>query len=442
VPEIVETERLKSYSPAADAPKTLSDSADRVPGRSGFARPARVLMVESNEDGTVGGSHQALYDLALRIDHRDFEPVALFNQDNVFVNKLRARGIEVVVFDGVVGYERERNRNGWRAGKLLRSSQAVLRRRRELKRLNVDLLHLNNSPGVGSDDWLPAARLAGIPCVVTAMGDAGRPRGTVHRWLYRKFDVYLAISHYMAAILRKHGVDSQRIELVYLGVDFENLRARLTRSTEAVRAELNVRPGQLLALMVGNIRAWKGQREVIAAVRLLPRDIQRRLRVCFAGATAPVDAAYAADLRDEIARGGLEDCITFLGPRSDVADLYSAADIALHASTTPEPFGLVVPEAMSLKCAVIAASSGGPAEVITPGTGFLCNPSQPGEYAAALEQLVRDESLRRAIAEAGPARAALFSIERTVEGTERVYRRALANFARSASGERAVSSRS
>ena len=441
MPQTVEPERSKPYAPIVDSPESARGSIDLPLRRSEAPRPARVLIVESNEDGTVGGSHQALYDLALRMDRASFEPIALFYQDNVFVNKLRSRGIQVVVFDDVVGRERELNRAGWRAGKALRFGRAVMRRRKELRRLKIDLLHLNNSPGVGSDDWLPAARLAGIPCVVTAMGDAGRPRKSVHRWLYRSFDVYLAISHYMAAILRNHGVDPNRIELVYLGVDFDALKARLVRSRDAVRHELNVAADQLLVLMVGNIRAWKGQREVVAAIRLLPEHIRRRLRVCFAGGTALVDSGYEAELREEIAEAGLEDCISFLGSRSDVADLYSAADIAVHASTTPEPFGLVVPEAMALKCAVIAASSGGPAEVITPGTGFLCDPSQPREYAAALEQLVRDESLRRAIADAGPARAAQFSIERTVKGTERVYHRALGNLAASESRKGAIDSR-
>jgi glycosyltransferase involved in cell wall biosynthesis len=394
-------------------------SANRGP------RPARVLIVETNQDGTVGGSYQALFDLAARLDRARFEPIVLFYQENVFVSRLRARGIEVVLFDEIARKEREINKSGRPVAKLLGFGTAVLRRRRELRRLRIDLLHLNNSPGVGNDDWLPAARLVGIPCVVTAMGESGRPRRWIHRWLYRRFDMYLAISRYMAGVLRQQGVDPRRIELVYLGVDFKNLRARRVRSSEAMRAELGVAPDQLLVLMVGNIRAWKGQREVVAALRLLPPEIRSRLRVFFAGATASMDSVYEAELRDEVAAGGLGDCVSFLGSRSDISDLYGAADIAVHASTTPEPFGLVVPEAMALNCAVIAASFGGPAEVITPGTGFLCNPSVPQQYADVLEQLVRDESLRRAIAAAGPERAALFSIERAVEGTQRIYERAL-----------------
>jgi glycosyltransferase involved in cell wall biosynthesis len=425
VTQTVESERLKPFQASVSSrPPDLA--RDHSPAKDGEAvRPARVLIVETNQDGTVGGSYQALFDLATRIDRARFEPIAMFYQDNVFVSRLRARGIEVVVFDEIARKERENIRSRRPIANLLGLGTAVLRRRRELRRLRIDLLHLNNSPGVGNDDWLPAARLAGIPCVVTAMGESGRPRRRIHRWLYRRFDLYLAISRHMAGVLREQGVDPDRIELIYLGVDFENLRASNVRSSEAVRAELGVAPHQLLVLMVGNIRAWKGQREVIAALRLLPETIRARLRVCFAGATAAADSSYEAELRDEIAAGGLSDCVSLLGSRSDVPDLYAAADIAVHASTNPEPFGLVVPEAMALRCAVIAASSGGPAEVITPGTGFLCDPSKPEEYARVLEQLVRDEPLRQAIAAAAPARASFFSIDRNVSATSRAYGRAL-----------------
>ena len=421
----LETELSKPYNAAVSSSRAETPRADSPPTANREPGPARVLIVETNQDGTVGGSYQALFDLAVRIDRARFEPIALFYQDNVFVSRLRARGIEVVLFDEIARKEREAIKPGRPITNLFGLRAAVLRRRRELRRLRIDLLHMNNSPRVGNDDWLPAARLVGIPCVVTAMGESGRPGRRIHRWLYRRFDLYLAISRYMAGVLREQGVDPQRIELVHLGVDFENLRARRVRSTEAVRAELGVAPNQLLVLMVGNIRAWKGQREVIAALRLLPEDIRARLRVFFAGATTTSDSGYEADLRNEVAAGGLGDCVSFLGARSDVSDLYGAADIAVHASTTPEPFGLVVPEAMAFNCAMIAASSGGPADVITPGTGFLCNPFEPKEYAHALTQLVRDDAMRQAIAAAGAERAALFSIERNVEGTERVYQRAL-----------------
>jgi glycosyltransferase involved in cell wall biosynthesis len=395
-------------------------------GPASAQRVARVLIVESNEDGTVGGSHQALFDLVVRFEQTSFEPVVLFYEENAFASRLRDRGIEVVLFDELTEKRRGMIPIRGPVSKAIRFGMDILHCRRELQRLQIDLLHMNNSPSVGNDNWLPAARLLGIPCIVTAMGNPDRPRRLIHRWLYRRFDLYLAISRHVADGLRAQGVDPRRIKLNYAGVDFDTLRERVSRPREVVRRDLGVHADQVLVLMVGNIREWKGQREVLAAVCMLPRYILDRMRFFFVGAAGVVDAQYEAELRKEVARSGLAGCVTFLGARSDVPDLFRAADIAIHASITPEPFGLVVPEAMALGCAVIAASSGGPAEVIVPGTGLLCDPAQPEQYARALEQMIRDDAGRRAIAAAGPARAAIFGIEPNVAGTLSAYRALLA----------------
>ena len=38
-------------------------------------KPRRILLVEMNEDGTVGGSHQAQFDLVRLMDRERFQPV-------------------------------------------------------------------------------------------------------------------------------------------------------------------------------------------------------------------------------------------------------------------------------------------------------------------------------------------------------------------------------
>ena len=64
-------------------------------------RPKRVLLIECNEDGTIGGSHQALFDLVRSLDKARYEPVVLFYQSNIYEEKLRALGIEVHSFEEV-----------------------------------------------------------------------------------------------------------------------------------------------------------------------------------------------------------------------------------------------------------------------------------------------------------------------------------------------------
>jgi glycosyltransferase involved in cell wall biosynthesis len=56
---------------------------------------------------------------------------------------------------------------------------------------------------------------------------------------------------------------------------------------------------------------------------------------------------------------------------------------------------------------------------------MLVPPSDVAAFAAALERLLRDATLRSAIAARGPARAELFGVDRMIEGTKSVYRRLL-----------------
>jgi glycosyltransferase involved in cell wall biosynthesis len=44
--------------------------------------------------------------------------------------------------------------------------------------------------------------------------------------------------------------------------------------------------------------------------------------------------------------------------------MYAAMDVVVHASRMPEPFGLVVVEAMAAGKPVVATAAGGPAEII------------------------------------------------------------------------------
>lgn len=387
-------------------------------------RSRRILLVESNEDGTVGGSYQAQFDLARLLDRAGFQPVVLFNQDNLFAARLRALGIEVHIFEAERAVERAAYGSGQRSRKFREMGRAILRRRRFLQGRHIDLLHLNNHPSFTCYDWLPAARLAGIPCVVNAMGDAEDDR-LVSRALMRRYDRVIAISEFMRGRMLELGIPDRRITTVYLGLDAQAYRARVRRSPSEVRQELGVPADRVLVVMVGNLKFWKGQHVVLEALAGLPGDLKGRLTVLFVGATAPMGERYAESLRDTVRREGLEDVARFVGSRQDVPDLVNAADICLHASVMPEPFGLVVLEAMALGRPMIAARIGGPAEILTPESGLLFDPAQPAELTAALSRLATDRLLRERIGQAALRRVEEFSLERNVAGNVQVYRELL-----------------
>jgi glycosyltransferase involved in cell wall biosynthesis len=75
----------------------------------------------------------------------------------------------------------------------------------------------------------------------------------------------------------------------------------------------------------------------------------------------------------------------------------------------------------------VAFRVGGLPEVIEDQrSGLLVPAGDVAAFANAIDRLVRDEDLRRNLAAAGPERAAEFSVERMVRGTEAVYESVLA----------------
>jgi len=388
-------------------------------------RPARILHVEGNEDGTVGGSHRGLVDLVTGVDRTRFEPVVLFYQDNPHVAPLRQAGIEVRTWDDVRQHERQLRRGGGVA-KYQDFVGAIRRRAGLLRALNVALVHMNNSPRSGFDDWLPAARLVGVPCITFAMGDAVI-ESPIARFMARRFDHVISISNYMHVAMGAIGVSDRRLTLAHLGVDGPTLRAAVTAPRQATRASLGAGDDDVLVIMVGNIREWKGQSVLVDAVAGIADDLRSRILVRFVGAAATTGADAASDadyhraLEARILNAGLDDRVSFLGARNDVPSLFAAADIAVHASIIAEPFGLVVPEAMVHGTPVIASKFGGPGEVITSECGRLFDPAVPAELTAHLTELATDAGLRRALGREAQRRVEEFSVRAMVRTIERVY---------------------
>ena len=133
------------------------------------------------------------------------------------------------------------------------------------------------------------------------------------------------------------------------------------------------------------------------------------------------DEPYAAALRETITRYGLQATVSLLGERTDASEIMQASDIVLHASTMPEPFGLVVVEGMALGRAVVAAGIGGPVEIVTPESGVLFDPTRPEALSTVLESLATDPEKRRQLGEGGRRRAEYFSLKRNVDSLQSLY---------------------
>lgn len=392
-----------------------------------MAPPIRTLHVEAAEDGTVGGSFRSLTDLARGLPPRGVEPTVLFYQDNPLADELRGAGIEVVVWAEPRARELHLRRTAGRLRRTVDALAAIRRRRSLLRSLAPDVLHLNNNPLIGADDWLPAARLAGIPCVASMRGYSEYDPGALARRALAGYARIIPVSHHVAACPTIRAAPPERVRVIHNGVDLGRIpdASGRDRAREAVRAELGVGGDGFLAVMAGTIRDWKGQLQVVEAVAGLPTPLRDRLTLALAGGWSEEDLPYVETVRGAIARAGLPGQVRVLGHRADILDLLAAADVAIHASLTPEPFGLVLVEALGVGTPLLAADRGGPVEILEEGGGLLHDPEDPSQLRGHLERLMTAPRLLVELASQALPAASRFSIERTRDRMADLYREVL-----------------
>lgn len=112
------------------------------------------------------------------------------------------------------------------------------------------------------------------------------------------------------------------------------------------------------------------------------------------------------DIRQAVADAGLEEQVRFLGyvEDADVPELYKWCDVFLHPQTHVgqgndfEGFGLVIADAMSFGCAVLAGEAGGPKEFVKDGVrGLVVDGLDSVALKAALRELLTDPQLRQGL---------------------------------------------
>lgn len=286
-----------------------------------------------------------------------------------------------------------------------------------IKRHGVDLVHLNN--GYVPQEAILAARLTGTPLVVHFRGFVEPTfRRSWLRWVPAA-DKTIAVSDASIENLRAVVPDLPTVT-IYDPVDLVASRAALGRRA-SVRKELGFEDRHVVAGIFGRVVDWKGQLEFVqAALAAMERD--DRLRGIIVGGISDGSQGYMDRIRAAIERSRFSERFVLTGYRSDVEALYAAIDILVHASISPEPFGMVIPEAMAAGRPVIATDAGGPREIVTPGEDGMLVPM--GDVTAlrdAMLELSGDPDLRRRMGERARQSARRFAIERNASEVRRVY---------------------
>jgi glycosyltransferase involved in cell wall biosynthesis len=191
---------------------------------------------------------------------------------------------------------------------------------------------------------------------------------------------------------------------------------------DSLRSELGTSDRTVVILQASRLERWKGQGVLLAALERM-RDVPGWECWLAGGAQKAGEGQFLDELRSAAERAGIAGRVRFLGQRADVPRLMAAADVYCQPNTGPEPFGIVLVEALYAGLPVVTSRFGGVVEIVNQSYGMLTEPGDPESVAAALRALVADPSRRQALAAAGPSRAvALCDPGRQLDAVARLLR--------------------
>ncbi len=190
--------------------------------------------------------------------------------------------------------------------------------------------------------------------------------------------------------LQKRGFPN--LELVPLGVNLGLFQPLGNRPRPSIAG---VDPDRPVVLYVGRLSPEKDLAILFEAHRILRRSCGSQLVIAGDGPLKRRVQRLAGSSPDVI-HVGLRDY------GEELVRLYQAADV-LAAPGANETFGLVILESLACGVPVVAASRGGPRELIGPGIGALAKPGDAADLATKMEQVLaagrRAHACRRHVAE-------------------------------------------
>ena len=237
----------------------------------------------------------------------------------------------------------------------------------------VDLIHTHSDLCMGKPEIF-AAWLIGIPCISHL--HAYPVLNYFDRIFAHFVNGFIYISEDVAKFHTTQGIPKTKGKIIHNGVDINKFDRNY--HPDSVREEFGLKSNQILVGLIGRIDWWKGHEYFIEAMSMVTKQNPDIRGLIIGGLEKSLslnrNRQYLKNLNSLIESLNLTDKIIFTGFRDDVPRLISALDMVVHASSRPEPFGLVITEAMAAGKPVVATAAGGVPEIIKNGVNGLLVP--------------------------------------------------------------------
>ena len=360
----------------------------------------KPILYLSHCGSSIGGGEKQLAYLVANIDRARYCPLVVCPDGGVFVEHLKGADIPTVVL----------TLPPWRKARSLITRYSAAKKLVALaKTHNAHLVHTSDS-WLNPYLWFLKKRLK-VP-IVSHVRNLLTP-DQVRKYRFDRMDRTIAISEESKIPLIQAGIDEQKVDVAHNCVDLSVFQPVYGPA----------HPGEYVVGIVGRIEPFKRQKEFVEiAAKVTAQCKKVRFRVVGAALDTPEHRTYEQEVRQLVAKYGLQERIHFTGHRTDMPAAMQELDLLVTLSA-----GSVIAEAMATGKPVIGTPIGSTAEMIVHGgTGYVVPLDPVAEIADKIIELAEDPIQSVRMGQAARKRAdETFGVEKHVQKVQDIYKKLL-----------------
>jgi len=259
-----------------------------------------------------------------------------------------------------------------------------------------------------------------------SLGNGSRIINELEHKAATEADKIITVSHAMKSELISYGFNSEKIEVVWNGVDPNKYSLEKVPQSmiNKIRASYGIVPDDKMILYLGRLTGVKGVDRLVMSMQNVVQNFPKTKLVIVG------KGELEGDLSRLSSSLGLSNNIVFnlnMIPEQERIAHYAACDLAVFPSFY-EPFGIVALEAMAMEKPIVVGARGvsGLREIVVASgpemTGYHINPYDPQDIAWGVKSMLADEDHMKAMGKKGRKRVlAEFTWEKIAREAFKVY---------------------
>ena len=265
----------------------------------------RIVYVEANVDGTIGGSYYSLLYLLEGLNKEKYQPIVIFAEKNELIPKYEAVAESVIIFNTKTSASRPISKLTDIVRYFPRFFKHVIIKQKKLikfiREMKPDLIHLNNGYDV-NHEWILACYLSGVKVITHDRGT--RPPASLQTKMFVKLlDYIICVSDAYLGNVYDQRLKPKNACRVYNGLDIKQFTKGISENYKMeLKKQIGIYENTILIGMIGNIDYWKGQRVFIQAVHAIIEQ-EYDVNAILVGPVAKGAEEYYRELIDYINSG-------------------------------------------------------------------------------------------------------------------------------------------